>query len=91
MENPAAPPEMSRHQQLRSRIFWFLAGATLNYLLISTPFKFLRSNTDLPLWAISACSLGVSTSFFFLWNYFVNFRTNSRKRDASPSCSVIVG
>ena len=82
MENPAAAPEASRQQQLRSRIFWFLAGATLNYLLISTPFKFLRTNTDLPLLAVAACSLGVSTSFFFLWNYFVHFRTNSRKRDA---------
>jgi putative flippase GtrA len=82
MENPTATPEQSRRQQLRSRIFWFFAGAALNYLLISTPFKFLRSHTDLPIWAVSACSLGVSTSFFFLWNYFINFRTHSRKRDA---------
>ena len=67
---------------LRSRVFWFLAGASLNYLLIATPFKWLRAHTDLPIWAVSACSLAVSTSFFFAWNYFVNFRTDSRKRDA---------
>lgn len=82
MEIDSAAERASRAQKLRSRIFWFLAGAILNYLLISTPFKWLRSNTDLPLWAISACSIGVSTSFFFAWNYFVNFRTDSRKRDA---------
>jgi putative flippase GtrA len=67
---------------LRSRIFWFLAGATVNYLLIATPFKWLRTHTDLPIWAVSACSLGVGTTFFFCWNYFINFRTDSRKRDA---------
>ena len=41
-----------------------------------------RTNTELPIWGVAACSLGVSTSFFFLWNYFINFRTDSRKRDA---------
>lgn len=71
-------------QALRTRFLWFLAGAGLNYLLIATPFKWLRLNTELPIWAISACSIGVSTSFFFLWNYFINFRTHARKRDALP-------
>src|SRR5204862_2153084 len=72
-------------QALRMRFFWFVAGAGLNYLLIATPFKWLRTNhPDLPLWAISACSMGVSASFFFLWNYFINFRTHARKRDALP-------
>jgi putative flippase GtrA len=71
-----------RRQSLQSRIIFFFAGAGVSYLLISTPFKLLRANTDLPIWAISACSIGVSTTFFFLWNYFVNFRTDSRKRDA---------
>ena len=75
---------------LRSRIFWFLAGASLNYLLIATPFKWLSQNTDLPIWARSACSLAVSTSFFFAWNYFVNFRTDSRKRDAFARYLVAV-
>ena len=32
----------------------------------------------LPVWAISACSVGVGTAFFFVWNYFVNFRTDSK-------------
>ncbi len=82
MENPAAAPESTNRQMLRSRIFWFLAGASLNYVLIATPFKWLRGHTELPIWAISACSLAISTSFFFAWNYFVNFRTDSRKRDA---------
>ena len=81
MENPPRTAG-SREQQIRSRIFWFLAGATLNYLLIATPFRYLRTHTEMPIWAISACSIGVSATFFFLWNYFVNFRTDSRKRDA---------
>jgi hypothetical protein len=39
MEIDSTTAETTRAQKLRSRIFWFLAGATLNYLLISTPFK----------------------------------------------------
>jgi putative flippase GtrA len=71
-------------QAVRTRFLWFLAGAGVNYLLIATPFKWLQAHTALPIWAISACSLGVSTSFFFFWNYFINFRSDSRKRDALP-------
>lgn len=67
---------------LQSRIVWFIAGAAVNYLLIATPFKWLRTHTGLPIWAVAACSLAVSTTFFFAWNYFINFRTDSRKRDA---------
>ena len=66
------------------RFFWFLAGSGLNYLLIATPFKWLKTNTDLSNWTIAACSMAVSATFFFLWNYFINFRTHSRKRDALP-------
>lgn len=87
-EQPAR--ETKQRQALRSRIFWFIAGAGLNYLLISTPFKYLKAHTELPLWAMSACSLAVSTSFFFTWNYFVNFRTDSRKRDALARYVVAV-
>lgn len=71
-------------QAVRTRFLWFLAGAGVNYLLIATPFKWLRANTELPIWGISACSIGVSTTFFFFWNYFINFRSNARKRDALP-------
>ena len=66
------------------RFFWFVAGAGVNYLLISIPFTWLRAHTDFPVWEVSACSLAVSTSFFFVWNYFINFRTDTRKRDALP-------
>jgi len=76
---PTAPP---KKQSTAVRFAWFLAGAGVNYLLISTPFKYLRTHTALPIIAISACSLAVSACFFFFWNYFVNFRTDSRKRDA---------
>jgi hypothetical protein len=69
-----------RPQQLRSRLFWFAAGAALNYLLIATPFGWLQAHTALPIWAISACSVGISTTFFFAWNYFVNFRTAASER-----------
>lgn len=71
-----------RSQSLQSRLLWFLAGAGLSYLLISTPFRLLSRHTDLPVWVVSACSIGLSTSIFFAWNYFINFRTDSRKRDA---------
>lgn len=71
-----------KKQSLGSRFFWFLCGAGVNYLLIATPFKYLRTHTALPIVAVSACSLAISTTFFFFWNYFVNFRTDSRKRDA---------
>ena len=91
MDTTPEPTDAARKQQLRSRLFWFLAGATLNYLLISTPFKYLRANTEMPIWAISACSIGVSTTFFFLWNYFINFRTDSRKRDALARYVAAVG
>ena len=69
-----------RPQPLRSRLFWFGAGAVLNYLLISTPFNWLLTHTSLPIWAISASSVGVSTGLLFIWNYFVNFRTDIRDR-----------
>jgi hypothetical protein len=77
----AASPAKTK-QTLRSRIVWFLVGAVVNYLVISTPFKYLKAHTDLSLTAISACSVGVSTGFFFVWNYFINFRGDSRRRDA---------
>jgi putative flippase GtrA len=80
MENAIEPAKPAR--VLRARVLWFLVGAVVNYLLIATPFKYLRTHTALPIWQISACSVGVGTVFFFLWNYFVNFRTDSRKRDA---------
>ena len=69
-----------RPQPLRARLFWFGAGAVLNYVLISTPFNWLETHTTLPIWAISACSVGVSTALLFVWNYFVNFRTDVRDR-----------
>src|SRR5687768_181484 len=69
-------------QTVRQRVFWFLVGAVLNYLLIATPLAYLKKHTDLPMEARVALSVGVSTTFFFIWNYFVNFRTASRKRDA---------
>ena len=67
-----------RQQRLGSRVLWFAAGAVLNYLLLVTPFRWLRLHTDLSVWAISACSVAVGTVFFFVWNYFVNFRTEAR-------------
>ncbi len=71
-------------QALRTRFFWFVAGAGLNYLLIATPFHWLEKHTAWPHFALSACSVGVATTFFFFWNYFINFRGDTRKRDALP-------
>jgi len=89
-ENPSPDPTQ-RRQALRTRFFWFLAGAGVNYLLISIPFKWLKAHTDLPIWATAACSMAVSTTFFFAWNYFINFRTDARKRDALPRYILAVG
>ncbi len=77
------PPK--RRQKTRARFVWFMAGSVANYLLILLPFKWLRAHhPELPLLAVSACSIGVGAAFFFVWNYFINFRGDSRKRDALP-------
>jgi hypothetical protein len=88
-ESSTAEPPPAR-QALRMRFFWFVAGSGVNYLLISVPFNWLKHHTALPLWGIAACSLAVSTTLFFLWNYFVNFRTDTRKRDALPRYIIAV-
>ena len=84
MKQFTAEDHVKPRQALRTRFLWFLAGAGLNYLLIATPFKWLQTHTTLPIPALAACSVGVATTFFFFWNYFINFRTDSRKRDALP-------
>jgi hypothetical protein len=89
-ETAPRDPQQSR-QALRLRFFWFLAGSGVNYLLISIPFKWLKIHTGLPTWGVAACSMAVSTSFFFVWNYFINFRTDARKRDALPRYILAVG
>jgi hypothetical protein len=83
-------PQPNR-QALQTRFIWFLAGSGVNYLLISTPFKWLHAHTTLPVWAVSGCSVAVGTAFFFVWNYFINFRTDVRKRDALPRYVLAVG
>ncbi|MCE9609493.1 MAG: GtrA family protein [Chthoniobacter sp.] len=83
-----APPQ--RRQKVRARFLWFLAGATVNYLLIATPFKWLKAHTDFSTLAVSACSIGTGAAFFFVWNYFINFRGDTRKRDALPRYLVAV-
>lgn len=72
------------------RFIWFLVGGVVNYLLIAKPFKYLQAHTTLSLDAISYCSMGVSAVCFFFWNYFVNFRTDSRKRDSLARYIVAV-
>lgn len=84
--------DISRDRQtVRTRFIWFVAGAGINYLLISIPFKWLSKHTSLSAWEIAGCSMAVSTSVFFVWNYFFNFRTDSRKRDALVRYLLAVG
>ncbi len=91
MESPDSGPMSSKSRQTYRRLFWFLSGAVFNYLLIATPFKWLRLHTELPVWAVSGCSIAVGSVAFFFWNYFVNFRTDARKRDAlSRYCCAVV-
>ena len=78
-----------RAQTLQSRLFWFAVGAVVSYLLISTPLRWLRAHTELPVWVISALSTGVSVTFFFFWNYHVNFRTGSGRRGALARYLVV--
>jgi hypothetical protein len=85
---PVAAP---KRQALRSRVFWFLVGAIVNYILISTPFNYLKTHTALPALVISGCSVGVGTVFFFFWNYFVNFRSDVGRRDALVRYLFAVG
>jgi hypothetical protein len=80
----AAQPDHEARKLLQWRLFWFFAGAGVNYLLVSTPFHYLQTHTALSKGVISACSYGASTGLLFLWNYFVNFRTSLRKREALP-------
>lgn len=82
MESTHATEPARQKQALRSRLLWFLGGSGVNYLLISLPFKWLRANTGLTIEQTAAAAMATSALFFFCWNYFVNFRTDSRKRDA---------
>jgi putative flippase GtrA len=91
METAPSLDPLTRRQAVRMRIFWFLAGSGVNYLLISTPFNYLKAHTALSIGASAAISLATSTLFFFCWNYFVNFRTDARKRDALWRYIVAVG
>ncbi|MES2569186.1 MAG: hypothetical protein V4710_03925 [Verrucomicrobiota bacterium] len=90
MKAEGTPDITTRRQALKSRVFWFLAGAALNYALIRAPFKYLTTHTTLSVWGISACSVGLSATFFFAWNYFINFRTDVRRRDALARYAVAV-
>ena len=78
-------------QALRMRLFWFIAGAGVNYMLIATPFKWLKLHTTMPTWAMAACSMAVSACFFFLWNYFINFRTRRGFRECQTRYLIAVG
>ena len=75
--------EPRRKQSVWMRLLWFAAGGVVNYLLISTPLKYLKlHHPSWPDMVNTGLSASVGTAFFFFWNYFVNFRTGSRKRDA---------
>jgi putative flippase GtrA len=82
METAPSLDPITRQQAVRMRVFWFLAGSVVNYLLIATPFEYLKKHAGLSIESSAALALATSTSFFFCWNYFVNFRTDARKRDA---------
>ncbi len=84
----SAPPK----QSMGLRFLLFLAGAVLNYLLISTPLDYLKHHHPAMPDFVKVClSVLVSTTFFFFWNYFVNFRTGSPKRHALARYLVAAG
>jgi hypothetical protein len=71
-----------KKQSTWSRMFWFGVGAGGKYFLILIPFNYLKAHTSLSTIVISGASLAVSTTFFFFWNYFLNFRTDSGTGEA---------
>lgn len=88
----AAPSDTPRKQPVWQRMFWFGAGAVVNYLIISLPLKYLKlHHPGLPDVFKVGISVTAGTFFFFFWNYFVNFRTGSRKRDALARYLVAAG
>jgi hypothetical protein len=84
VEEPGLEVGQKKRKTLGMRFLWFVAGSGINYLLIAMPFKWLKAHTGMPDWAISGCSFGVSSTVFFVWNYFINFRTDVSKSDALP-------
>ncbi len=80
----AASSSRAKKQSLFSRILWFCAGAGVKYFVVLLPFNYLRAHTSLSTIVISGLSLAVSTVFFFFWNYFLNFRTESSPGQALP-------
>ncbi|MGC9193932.1 MAG: hypothetical protein ACP5IL_00585 [Syntrophobacteraceae bacterium] len=83
VRSPASSSQ-AKKQSLFSRMLWFCAGAGVKYFVILLPFNFLKAHTSLSTIVISGISLAVSTGFFFFWNYFLNFRTESSPREALP-------
>jgi len=81
-----------KKQSIGVRFALFLLGAVVNYLLISTPLAYLKHHhPGMPEALKVALSVSVSAAFFFFWNYFVNFRTGSRKRDALARYLIAAG
>lgn len=83
MASNPSPDATREKQSVWMRVLWFGVGAGVSYLLISTPLAYLtKHHPEWPDIMKSGLSVGVGSTFFFFWNYFVNFRTGSSKRDA---------
>lgn len=81
-----------RKQSVSLRFALFLVGGVVNYLLISAPLAYLKHHHPaMPEFVKVGLSVTVSTTFFFFWNYFINFRTGSRKRDALVRYLIAAG
>lgn len=68
-------PGAARPQSLRSRLLWFGVGGVIGYALNAGPFYLIEQHLAWPRWLAYAASLTFQTVIFFLWNYFINFRT----------------
>jgi putative flippase GtrA len=85
-DHPSTAPVSAEpaKQPLTSRLFWFVVGGGVSYVLNAGPFVLLRTKGGFSPETAYAISLGTLTLLMFFWNYFINFRTTHRKRDCAP-------
>lgn len=78
-------------QRLRMRLLWFAVGGVIGYVLNAGPFFLIERYLGWSPRVGYAISLGVQTFVFFLWNYFVNFRTSAAWQDCAWRYLAAVG
>ncbi len=68
---------------MAERIFWFLVGGCVSFVLNAGSYKLFYFHLGWHHSVAYLCSLGLTMLFFFFWNYFLNFRTDTCWRGAA--------